>query len=83
LLRGAGDYLTLHNVACIYAELSSFDKGQANQHAEMAIALLRRAVELWGRRKVGPNELALIRVEKSFELLRKRQEIQELIDPGR
>jgi tetratricopeptide (TPR) repeat protein/tRNA A-37 threonylcarbamoyl transferase component Bud32 len=83
LLHGAGDYLALHNVACIYAELSQVDPGQSGQHAEMAVSVLRRAVELWGRRKVGPNELALIREERSFEPLRGRPDFSQLAGEGR
>ena len=62
LLNGPGDYLVLHNLACIYAELSRTDRGQAEQHQDAAMALIGRAVEVWRRGGTGPNEIALIAV---------------------
>ncbi len=79
LLFGAGDYLVLHNVACIYAVLSQHDRGQSNQHADLALDLIKRAVELWARRKVGPNELALVRGEPAFKPLRSRPDFPKLV----
>jgi Flp pilus assembly protein TadD len=79
LLTGYGDYLALHNLACIYAELSLADRGQEKQYQDTAIALLQRAVELWRRGGTGPNEIGLIRGELSFKELRKRKEIKKLI----
>jgi Flp pilus assembly protein TadD len=79
LLNGAGDYLALHNLACIYAELAKSDRGQTKQHEDAAIALVQRAVELWRRGGSGPNEIGLIRGEPSFATLREREEIKKLI----
>ena len=80
LLNGSGDYLALHNLACIYAELAQTDKGQAKQHQDVALALLRRAVVLWRRGGTGPNEIDLILGERSFDpSLRKREEFTKLL----
>jgi Flp pilus assembly protein TadD/tRNA A-37 threonylcarbamoyl transferase component Bud32 len=80
LLNGSGDYLALHNLACIYAELSQSDKAQAKQHQDVAMALLRRAVELWRRGGRGPNELDLIRRDSSFDSLREREDYKKLFE---
>jgi Flp pilus assembly protein TadD len=80
LLNGAGgDYLALHNLACVYAELSRTDKSQAKQHQDVAIALLRRAVALWRRGGPGPNEIDLIRRDSSFEPLQDREDFKQLL----
>ena len=80
LLNGAGgDYLALHNLACVYAELSQIDKGQAKQHQDTALALLRRAVAVWRRGGKGPNALDLIRGEASFKSLRNREDFRKLL----
>jgi Flp pilus assembly protein TadD len=80
LLHGAGDYLVLHNVACIYAVLAQTDNGRAAGHQDMAIALLRRAVELSRRGGAGPEEAELIKHEKAFDRsLRARPDFQKLI----
>jgi tetratricopeptide (TPR) repeat protein len=79
LLDGAGDYLALHNLACIYAELSQADKAQVKQHQDVAIALLRRAVEVWRRGGAGPSEIQLIRGEPSFKSLRDREDFKKLL----
>ena len=42
LLRGANDYLILHNVACIYAALSQTGGRQTPAQQDAAIALLAR-----------------------------------------
>src|SRR5207237_6164171 len=47
LFHGADDYLVLHNVACIYAELSRIDRVGAEGRRDMAVDLLRRAVQVW------------------------------------
>jgi len=80
LLWGGGDYLVLHNAACIYAELSRMDKGQAGEHQDMAMDLLRQAVELWRPDAAGPtNEIDLIRKEPSFEPLKGRADFKKLV----
>lgn len=79
LLHGSGDYLALHNLACIYAELSQTDNGQAKQHQDVTFALLRRAVALWRRGGTGPDELRAIREEPSFGPLRNTEEFKKLL----
>ena len=66
LVHGADDYLAVHNVACIYAELSRADSGRATEHLDVAMRLLRRAVELWGGGTAGPDEIELICGEPAF-----------------
>jgi serine/threonine protein kinase len=66
LLHGGGDYLVLHNVACIYAKLSSFDAQHGTEYEDRAIDLLERGVELYNRTKVGPDPVLQIQMESSF-----------------
>ena len=82
LLRGANDYLILHNVACIYAALSQNGGRQTAAQQEAALALLRRAVELWKSRKSGPSEIDLIKGEPAFQSLRGLSDFQKLIKDG-
>jgi tetratricopeptide (TPR) repeat protein/tRNA A-37 threonylcarbamoyl transferase component Bud32 len=80
LLHGEGDYLILHNVACIYARLSQADDGRSTEHLDMTMALLQRAVELWKRKAAGPDEIQLIQDEPAFSpALRARPDFQKLI----
>ncbi len=84
LVHGADDYLAVHNVACIYAELSRADSGRATEHLNVAMRLLRRAVELRGGGTAGPDEIELIRGEQAFPAaLRARPDFQKLIAGGR
>jgi tetratricopeptide (TPR) repeat protein/tRNA A-37 threonylcarbamoyl transferase component Bud32 len=72
-LNNEGDnYGVLHNVACIYAELSQVEKGQEKPHQDAAIDLLRRAVKLCRDGGNGDEEVRRIGVETSFEVLRRR-----------
>jgi len=82
LLRGANDYLILHNVACIYAALSQTGGRQTPAQQDAAMALLRRAVELWKDRKAGPSEIDLIKGEPAFQSLRGLADFQKLIKAG-
>ncbi len=82
LLRGANDYLILHNVACIYAALAQGGGRQTPAHEDAALALLHRAVELWKNRKTGPNEIDLIKGETAFQMLQRRAEFKALIGGG-
>jgi tetratricopeptide (TPR) repeat protein len=77
LLNGGGDYLVLHNLACAYAELSRTG-GQAREHQDVAVDLLRRAVELWRRGGAGPDERELIRQDKAFQPLQAREDFRKL-----
>jgi lipoprotein NlpI len=81
LLYGGGDYLILHNVACIYAELSRTDKEQSADFQDRAIDLLGRAIALWKQGGSGrPDEIEYIRNEQAFPpALRARPEFQELL----
>jgi tetratricopeptide (TPR) repeat protein len=80
LLTGTDKYMILHNVACIYATLAQSDRSQAAAHEAAAVALLRRAVELWKRSGDSPSEIDLIKGESSFgPALRARPDFQELL----
>jgi Flp pilus assembly protein TadD len=80
LLHGGGNHLILHNVACIYARLAETDKERRTACEDTAIDLLRRALELWGRREAGPNERTLIQNEGAFKSgLDKRPEFRQLL----
>ena len=82
LLSGANDYLILHNVACIYAALSQAGGPQTPAQQDAAMALVRRAVELWKSRKSGPNEIDLIKGEPAFKPLKGRADFDALIHRG-
>jgi serine/threonine protein kinase/Flp pilus assembly protein TadD len=80
MLHGGGDYLILHNVACIYAKLAQTDKERQTHLETLAIDQLRRAVELWNRDRNGPDELRQIQVESAFsEQLRDRPDFKALL----
>ena len=80
VLYAAGDYLILHNVACVFAKLSEGEGSPAREYEDLALDYLRRAVELWKRDRTGPNELNLIRGESAFgPRLRGRPEFKQLL----
>jgi tetratricopeptide (TPR) repeat protein/tRNA A-37 threonylcarbamoyl transferase component Bud32 len=79
LLHGGGDYRVLHNVACIYAELSRSDRPRAEPHQVMAVALIRRSLELARQAGRGPEELGNVAREPSFGPLRERADFRNLI----
>jgi tetratricopeptide (TPR) repeat protein len=73
-------YLVLHNVACIYAKLAEADARQATAYQDVAIALLRRAIDLWKRGGSGPSEIQQIEGEPAFPpALRERPEFKALL----
>jgi tetratricopeptide (TPR) repeat protein len=73
-------YQVLHNVACIYAKLAQADARQARAHQDVAIALLRRAIDLWKQWGSGPSEIQLIEEESAFPPeLRERPEFKALL----
>jgi tetratricopeptide (TPR) repeat protein/tRNA A-37 threonylcarbamoyl transferase component Bud32 len=73
-------YLILHNVACVYATLSRADAKQAAAYQDVAIALLRRAIDLWKQGQRGPSEIQLIEDEPAFPAeLRLRPEFKALL----
>lgn len=83
VLVGAGDYLILHNVACVFAKLSEADPRRAAELEDVALDHLRRAVTLWKRDRSGPNELELIAGEPAFtKSLRARPEFRQILDEG-
>jgi len=79
LRLGAGDYLVLHNVACIYAVLSRNDRQDVGPDADTALTFIQQALEVWKRKKIGPNELVLIQQEAAFKHLEKREEFRKLV----
>ena len=82
LLHGAGDYLVLHNIACIYAELSAVDNPRLQEYQNLALDELGRAVELWKREPATLDEQELIEGESAFRPpLRARPEFQRLLRP--
>jgi cytochrome c-type biogenesis protein CcmH/NrfG len=79
LWHGGDDYLILHNVACVYAELSRTEKGQTRQHGDMAVGLLRRAVDRCRRAGDGDKEVGNIRADPSLRVLSSRQDFKQVI----
>ncbi|HEX5269042.1 MAG TPA: protein kinase [Gemmataceae bacterium] len=69
LWHGGDDYLILHNVACVYAVLSETEKGQTRQDQDMAVGLLRRAVQLCHHAGDGDKELRQIQGDSSLAVL--------------
>jgi tetratricopeptide (TPR) repeat protein len=80
-LLGAGDYLTLHNIACIYAKLAENDAKRSDEYGQIAVDHLRRGIELW-KKGSGPNLITYIRLEPAFESLKGRPDFQELLGDG-
>jgi hypothetical protein len=82
LLHGGGDYLVLHNAACLYGELSRADDGRVTEHQDLALATFQRAVELWRRDRAGPNEINQIKGEKKSlpKPLIERAEFKQLLE---
>jgi serine/threonine protein kinase/lipoprotein NlpI len=80
VLYQPGDYLLLHNVACVYGKLSERDPKRQREYEDLALTYLRREVELWQKDRSGPNPIPLIRGEPAFPpALRERPEFQKLI----
>jgi tetratricopeptide (TPR) repeat protein len=82
VLHGIGDYLALHNAACVYAKLSEKDKQRSRLLQEMALDLMRREVELWRRDYKGPNPIGLLRNEEPGfpQALREHPEFRKLLE---
>lgn len=53
--RGPGDYLALHNVACVYATPAKRDPQRAAEFDALALEVLRRGVELGEESRNGPD----------------------------
>jgi tetratricopeptide (TPR) repeat protein len=80
LLCGSDNYLVLHNVACVYGRLSESDPRRKLEHENLALAALKRAVELSRRHPTGPDEISLIRRESAFPTsLQSRPEFKQLL----
>jgi Flp pilus assembly protein TadD len=84
LRRGADDYLILHNLACVFAELSRSESAEARLWQDLALALLSRAVELWKvelprQGSAAANERDLIRTDPALRPLHSRPEFQKLL----
>ena len=81
LLHGDGDYLVLHNVACIYLKLSQCVADREKEYQDLALVEFRRAVRLWRLGGSGqPNELEQIRREQLPPSLQRRKEFQQLFE---
>jgi tetratricopeptide (TPR) repeat protein/tRNA A-37 threonylcarbamoyl transferase component Bud32 len=81
-LQEAGDQqLTVHNVAGIFAELSDLerDPDRCRELQDASLKYLRRAVDIWQRDRKGPDEVESIKMDSSFDSLRKRDKYKELI----
>ena len=80
LLTGSESYLVLHNVACIYGRLSESGE-QKTEQENLAITTLRQAIAQQKLMMGGPDEVALIRQEKTAfpDSLRSRPEFQRLL----
>jgi serine/threonine protein kinase/tetratricopeptide (TPR) repeat protein len=87
VLLTPGDFMLLHNVACVYGKLAekaykSNDPKRAREYEDVALVLLRREVELWERDRSGMDAPAQIRIEPAFpQAMRDRPEFKELIKP--
>ena len=81
LLWAENDYRIIHNVACIYGQLSATDPARQRQHEDIAIALLDRAMEFSRSSWSSLSEADLIAAETvAFPpALRKRAEFQQLL----
>jgi tetratricopeptide (TPR) repeat protein len=74
------DYLILHNVACIYAQLSVTDPTHAAMHENAAIDRLNRSIDLWQRGWGGVHEIDQIKSDVAFPAsLRKRPDFINLL----
>jgi tetratricopeptide (TPR) repeat protein len=84
LLYGGDDYLILHDVACVYAELLQTDPRDHAAHQSLVIAMLTKAVVLWRNHGTDPDELRLIENEPAFPpSLRNTAEFQHIIDQAK
>jgi tetratricopeptide (TPR) repeat protein len=80
MLYGVNDYLILHDVACIYAEMSRTDVARESEDQDVAVAILGQAREQWLSGKSGPDEIQLIEKEPAFPpSLRARSDFQKLL----
>lgn len=84
LVTGGDDYLILHDVACIYAEMFRTDGSNQAEHKTVVIATLTKAISLWRTHGTGPDELVLIEKEAAFPpSLRQTPEFQRIINDAK
>ena len=80
-----GNYMVVHNTACIFGALSRTDPLRAREYEDMAIDQLRHAIELWKKaNRQGPNEIDLIKAESEATFppaLQARPEFARLLKP--
>ena len=80
ILSGSNRYLIMHNVACIFGRLSAATNQNKVAYENLALAAMRRAIELSRQHPGSIDEIALIRQEKAFPpSLRPRSEFQQLL----
>jgi tetratricopeptide (TPR) repeat protein len=80
LLQGGGDYLTLHNVACIYARLYRNTPSASPAYQDLAVELLGRDLELWRHGGAqAPNALQLIQADDELRVLDSSPTFQALL----
>ena len=82
-MADAADYRILHNVACIYAALSTSDPARATIHQDAAVALLNREITASRRRRGGPDEIELIRDEPACPQCMRRDDFKRLLSTTR
>jgi tetratricopeptide (TPR) repeat protein len=82
LRHGGDNYVVVHNVACIYTELSRVEKGQAKQLQDLAMDLLRQAVDLCRRGGDGDKEVRNIQLDSSLKVLSGRPDFMQLVGKG-
>jgi tetratricopeptide (TPR) repeat protein len=76
----AGDnYAVLHNVACVYAELSLIEKGQEEKDRDAAMELLRRGDRLCRKGGEGNKAIDMMKGEESFKVLHDREDWKKLV----
>ena len=78
ILHAADDYRILHNVACIYAELSRSAGAMKAEQEDTPLNLLRAALDR--SQTIGGNESVAIQSEPAFVgTINQRQEFRELL----
>ncbi|HUO08573.1 MAG TPA: protein kinase [Phycisphaerae bacterium] len=81
LLTGSADYLVLHNVACIFGELSRPVSAAQTDYQNTALLSLRHAIDLYQSNTLGPDEFRLIQSEPAFPpALKHRREFVQLLE---
>ena len=80
LRHGDHNSAVLHNVACIYAELSKVEAAQDQQDKDMALELLRRAMALCRQRGDDNREIGAIKADSALMVLSDRPEFHDLVN---